>query len=407
MGEHAVPTDVTEIVQYPIERYDDLTIPAFYREFQQGLPFKVQLPFGEPIWLATRYEDVKFAYGDKRFGKQLGVGRDSPRMYEVKIDDPDLIANMDPPRLTRVRRLALTVFGAPQVRDMHDWVNQLVDRFLDRFEAQGSGADFVELVSWDVPLRVLTRILGVAEDDIPSFRHWVDTVTGADCTMEERGAAYHRILEYIGGLIATRREQPADDLLSVLVHARDDEGTLTEAELVNLSLTLFLGGFETTAAQIGSTVYTLMARRELWQELLGDRELVPEALEELWRWIPSFRFGSPMIRWASEDVELPSGRVIPAGEPVLGEHQVANRDESVFANGWEIDFHRKEPQPHLSLAWGAHRCLGAHLAHLEIEVMVEKLLDRFPTLDLAVAPEDVEWSTRTFLRSPAALPVTW
>jgi cytochrome P450 len=397
----------TEIVQYPIERRDDLTIPAFYREFQQGLPFKVQLPFGEPIWLATRFEDVKFAYGDKRFGKSLGVGRNSPRMHELKIDDPDMLANMDPPRLTRIRRLALTAFAAPQIRAMHDWVFGLADRFLDQFEAAGNGADFVELVSWDIPLRVLAGILGVPEDDVAKFHHWVDTTTGASSTAEERGVSYHNMQEYVRGLIAQRREQATDDLLSVMVHARDEEAGLTEAELVQISLTLFLGGFETTAAQIGSTVFVLMSRRELWEELRGDRELLPGALEELWRWIPSFRFGTPMIRWASEDVELPSGLVVSAGESVLGEHQVANRDESVFANGWEIDFHREEPQPHLSLGWGAHRCLGAHLAHLEIEAVVDRLLTRFPDLELAVAPDEVPWSPQSFLRSPGSLPLNW
>jgi cytochrome P450 len=99
--------------------------------------------------------------------------------------------------------------------------------------------------------------------------------------------------------------------------------------------------------------------------------------------------------------------VVRKGDVVVPEHELANRDESVFPKAAEIDFHRVEPQPHLALAWGAHRCLGAHLAHLEVEVMLEKLLDRLPTLDLAVAPDDVRWSTRTFLRTPAELPVTW
>ncbi len=192
-----------------------------------------------------------------------------------------------------------------------------------------------------------------------------------------------------------------------MVNARDEEGQLTENELVNIALTLFLGGFETTAAQIGSTTFVLMSRRELWEELRAEPDRLSPALEELWRWIPSFRFGSPMIRWASEEVELPSGFVVPAGDPVLGEHQVANRDETVFERGWEIDFDREEPQPHLALGWGAHRCLGAHLAHLEIEAVVDRLLARMPNLELTIAPGDVPWSPQSFLRSPASLPLTW
>ena len=86
---------------------------------------------------------------------------------------------------------------------------------------------------------------------------------------------------------------------------------------------------------------------------------------------------------------------------------VANRDESVFPHATELDFHRKLPEPHLSLSWGPHRCMGAHLANLEVEVTLRSLLERFPTLDLAVAPEDVKWSRDTFLRSAAELPLTW
>jgi cytochrome P450 len=398
--------NVGEIVQYPVVRHCDLTVDPWYRDLQQQGPIRVQLPFGEPAWLATRYYDVKTVYGDRRFGKELGLTHDVPRMHEMNVNDPDLLVNMDPPRQTRVRRLALTAFAAPQIKTMREWVTQVVDDDLDHLLEQGSGADFIETVAWNVPLTVLTSILGVPRDEAPSFRRWVDEMVGADTEINDRMRAAETMTEYVRGLIAERRERETDDLLSVLVHARDDNDQLTEDELVSLSITLFLGGFETTAAQLGSTVYTLMTHRHLWQELLDDPTLQPAALEELWRWIPSFRFGTTMVRWANEDVEL-SGVVIPGGDAVVAEHSVANRDESVFAHGWELDFHRVDPQPHLSLAWGVHRCLGAHLAHLEVEATLDRLLTRLPTLELAVAPDDVHWSESTFLRSAVHLPLTW
>ena len=228
-----------------------------------------------------------------------------------------------------------------------------------------------------------------------------------DSTLEQRYEAYENIRGSVRVLIAERRETTTDDLLCLLVQARDEGDGLSEDELVNLSTTLILGGFETTAAQLGSTVWALMAHRDRWQELVDDPELVPAAVEELWRWIPSFRHGRPMIRWANEDVELSEGVVIPAGEPILPEHQLANRDESVFENAQELDFHRRDPAPHLSLAWGPHRCMGAHLANLEVETTLRALLERFPTLDLAVRPEDVVWTRDTFLRSASELPLTW
>src|SRR5262249_49529968 len=154
---------------------------------------------------------------------------------------------------------------------------------------------------------------------IPTFKAWIDQMTGVDSTLEQRMEAYENMRGFVRGLIAARRETTTDDLLCKLVQARDHDDRLSEDELVNLSMTLFLGGFETTAAQLGSSVWTLMAHRDRWRELLDDPDVLPAALEELWRWVPSFRHGQPMIRWANEDVELSGGVVVPAGDPVLPE----------------------------------------------------------------------------------------
>lgn len=303
--------------------------------------------------------------------------------------------------------MTLTAFSASQIQKLRGWVEEIVDELLSDLEAVGPGADYVALVAWSLPLRLLTGILGVTESDIPLFRGWVDTLMSIDQEQEVKADTLGHLVEYIGALIAERRSNATDDLLSIMVNARDNEDQLSEEELLSLSLALFLAGFETTAAQLGSTLYVLMSERRLWRELLDSPALLPAAIEELWRWIPSFRFGMPNVRWAKEDVELSGGVIVPAGDPVLPEHQVANRDESVFPGGWEIDFHRVEPWPHLSLAVGAHRCLGAHLANHEIDATLQALLRRFPTLELAVASDEVTWSSSTFLRSPEAVPVRW
>jgi cytochrome P450 RapN len=403
-----VTTEASELPRYPFVEHDDLSMDPAYLELQQQGPFKAQLPFGEPIWIATRYHDVKTVYGDRRFGKAMGIGRDTPRMHGARRgDDTSRLDNMDPPDHTRVRRLASVAFTPAQIRGMTGWIEEMTTELLDDISAKGQGADFMALFAWRLPLQVIAGLLGVANESIPTFKAWIDQMTGVDSTMEQRMEAYESMREYVRGLIAERRATTTDDLLCKLVEARDNDDRLSEDELVNLSMTLFLGGFETTAAQLGSSVWTLMAHRNLWQELLDDPDALPAALEELWRWVPSFRHGNPMIRWANEDVELSGGVVIPRGEPVLPEHQIANRDSSVYTNGSELDFHRRVPEPHLSLSWGPHRCMGAHLANLEVEVTLRALLARFPTLDLAVAPEDVTWSRATFLRSAAELPLTW
>lgn len=398
----------TNLPTYPIVEHDDLAIDPAYRELQQRGPFKAQLPFGEPIWIATRYEDVKTVYGDRRFGKAMGYGRDTPRMHgHSHGSDTTRLDNMDPPDHTRVRRLASGAFAPARIRGMRGWIEGMTTELLDEIEARGSGADFMDLFAWKLPLRVISGILGAPDEAIPKLKGWVDTMTGPGKEVEERMEAYLGIQGYVRSLIAEHRDNPSDTLLSDLVQAREDDDRFSEDELVALSTTLFLGGFETTAAQLGSVVWTLMTYRHLWEELQSDPELLPNALEELWRWIPSFRHGNPMIRWAAEPVELSDGVVIPKGDAVLPEHQIANRDETVFENGWELDFHRKEPAPHLSLSWGPHRCMGARLATLEVETMLKAILERFPNLELAVAPNDVAWSKTTFLRAAESLPIKW
>jgi cytochrome P450 len=400
--------DTSGIIEYPIVRRDDLVVDEFYGELQRTGPVHIQLPYGEPCWLATSYEDVRTIYGDRRFARALGLGHDTPRNMEAKIaDDPSIIANMDPPMHTRLRRLTLTAFSAKQIQKLRGSIEAKSDQLLDDMLGHGQPVDFVAQYAWDLPLSVITGILGVSPSDVTTFRGWVDSLMNILLPKEEKDAALGELLGYISNLIAERRTQGTDDLLSIMVHARDEGDQLTESELISLSLALFLAGFETTAAQLGNTVYALMAHRDRWEELVADRELQGAALEELWRWIPSFRYGMTHVGWALEDVELSHGVVIPAGEAILPEHVVANRDEAVFPHASKLDFHRDRPPGHLSLAHGAHRCLGAHLAQLEIEVTLSHLLDRFPTLELAVPSDEVKWSPSTFLRSPAELPLRW
>src|SRR5581483_6851599 len=267
-----------------------------------------------------------------------------------------LLASMDPPRHTRIRRLTAGSFSPPRIRRMRAGVEGLVDELLDGMEAGGREADFFSSVAWSLPNLVVTGILGVPREDGPEFRGYIDRMLASSAPVADRAAAHEGLRAYIVGLIGGRRGHPTEDVLGVLVAARDDEDRLTEDELVMLSLNLFLGGFETTVSQLGSTLFALLAQRSRWQELVDDRGLLPAALEELWRWIPSHRYGTALVRWAAEDVELSDGVIIPAGDPVLPERVAGNRDESVFAHGWELDFHRHEPRPHLALGFGPHYC---------------------------------------------------
>lgn len=400
-------TTVQGEVDYPFADDDALDVDPRYRELQQAGPVRARLPFGEPCWVATSYDDCKVVMGDRRFVKALGIGRAMPRTYEMPPLDPSMLANMDPPDHTRIRKLTTTAFSRGRIRALRPWIEGLVDDLLDDMVGHGAPDDFAATVAWGLPNLVVTGILGVPKDDIPRFRSYIDGNLDPTATVESRVASGELLRGYILRLVEERRRRPTDDVLSDLVTARDDEDRLSEDELVMLCFSLFLGGFETTASQLGASVYALLAQRSLWEELRDDRDLLPAAMEELWRWIPTTKYGMPLPRWASEDVELSNGVVIPAGDAIVPERVVGNRDESVFAHAWEIDFRRDDPAPHLALGWGVHRCVGAALAHLEIEITLVKLLDRFPDLRLAVPAADVRWSKARLFRSVETLPLSW
>jgi cytochrome P450 len=403
----SLPVEQSQVIDYPTFQDTGLAVNERYKEIQKRGLIRVKLPFGEPCWLATRYHDVRTVFGDRRFGRRLGLEKDAPGLFPgALIKDPTLLLNMDPPEHTRVRRLAAGAFAPRRIQQLV-WVQALVDELLDDMAAKGPPADFVAIFSEQLPVRVLMRILGVPEGDAAEFRGLVDASSRLDIEKEKRAEIHERIHDFMRRLIAQRRAHPTDDLLSALIEARDEGDRFSEEELVSLAVTLWNGGFKTTLWQLGLTVYTLSTHPRHWQEISGDRQLLPAALEELWRWIPAFKYAVPFVRWASEDVEMSDGTVVRRGEAVLPELSVANRDESVFPHGWELDFHRVDPPPHLALAFGAHYCMGAHLAHLEIKLTVESLVRRFPTLALAIPEKEVSWSPSTFMRSVEALPLTW
>jgi cytochrome P450 len=398
----------SDIIKYPMFQDTALTVNEGYKEIQKQGLIKVKLPYGEPCWLATRYADVRTVFGDRRFGRVLGLSKDAPGLWPGALTkDPTLLLNMDPPEHTRIRRLTSEAFSPRRIQQMAGWVQGRVDELIDEMVAQGKPADFVSSFTSNLPVRVLLHILGVPEAEADTFRGWIDTSSSIEVDAAAREEAHERSHAYIKKQIAQRRAARSDDLLSALVEARDQGNRLSEGELVSLCVALWHGGFKTTLWQLGSTMYTLLTHPERWQELLDHREQVPAALEELWRWIPSFKYAVPFSRWASEEVEMSDGTIVQAGEAVLPEIAVANRDESVFPHGWELDFCRIDPQPHLSLAYGPHYCMGANLVHLQIRLTVETLLRRLPTLALAVPREEVPWSSSTFMRSVDAVPLTW
>jgi cytochrome P450 len=209
---------------------------------------------------------------------------------------------------------------------------------------------------------------------------------------------------YLADLIARRRAEPTEDLLGLLVIARDEGERLSEEELITFGVTLLVAGHETTANQTGNFVYLLLEQRERWQQLVDDPDLLPSAIEEMLRFVP-LGAASAFARIAKEDVEV-GGQLVRAGEAVMTHFAVANRDAGVFDRPDELDLTRQD-NPHVAFGHGVHHCLGAPLARMELQLAVGTLVRRLPGLRLAVPADDVVWRTDRLVRGVRALPVTW
>jgi nocardicin N-oxygenase len=242
--------------------------------------------------------------------------------------------------------------------------------------------------------------------DQGTFRSLVDVwlTAGEERPLEEVMGALTQLQGYMADLIAQRRAQPVDDLLSALVAARDEEDKLSENELVMLGITLLAAGHKTTANQLSSHIFALLETRERWKELVAEPALVPAAVEELLRYAP-LSPASDNTRIALEDLEL-GGQRIQQGDAVLVNYAVANRDPEVFTNPDELDFHRPANQ-HVSFGHGLHHCLGAPLARMELQLALGELIRRLPTLDLAIPADEVPWRTESVARGVRQLPVRW
>ena len=376
-------------------------LDPYYQQLQRERPVaRIRLRNGQLAWLVTRWEDARRVLADPLFSRALAAGRAAgPLRRETFITD------MDPPEHTRVRRHALTAFTHRRVQRMRPGIEQIVTRLLDEMEADGDPADLVEYLSLPLPVTVICELLGVPAQDRDRFGSWSDAFLSVSAyTPEEVAAAHQRLDSYLAGLIAQRRAEPEDDLLSALVHVRDDEGGLTEGELVNLGVGLLIAGYETTATQLTNFTYTLLTHPGAWERLLAEPDLLPAAIEELLRFVP---LGSEtgMPRVATQDV-LIGGVLIHAGEMVLAARPVANRDESVFPHSQRLDLDRSD-NPHLAFGYGIHHCLGAHLARLELQTAIGALLTRYPRLHLAVPTQELRWKEGLSVRGLVELPIAW
>jgi nocardicin N-oxygenase len=363
---------------------------------------RIRAPYGGECWIVLRYEDVRAVQTDPRFSRQAMVGKDVARTAPYPLQGGSIV-EMDPPEHTRVRRIVSKAFTAKRVEALRPRAHDVVDALLDDLAKTEGAVDLVEGLCLPLPITMICEVLGVAYEDRSKFAAWARVFMSSSArTADEMMEAHGHLMQYLAGLVAQRRAQPTDDLLGALVLARDEGDALTEDELVNLGFSLLVGGFETTAAQLGKFLLFLLDHPDDLA-LLGERDdLVPSAVEELLRLI-NLAAGTSLAWVATEDVEL-GGVAIRAGDAVMASAAAANRDESVFADPERFDITR-DPNPHVAFGHGAHFCIGAHLARMELQVAIGTVARRFPHVRLAVAPDDVPWRTGSAVWGLERLPV--
>ncbi|MEU6749554.1 cytochrome P450 [Spirillospora sp. NPDC046719] len=365
---------------------------------------RIRLPYGEPAWLATRYEDVKVVLGDPRFSRAAATGRDEPRS-RLHIGSPGSLLRQDPPEHSRLRRLVAKAFTARRVELLRPRTRRIAGDLAARMRAQGPPADLVEDFALPLPITVICELLGVPVEDRTDFRLWSDAfLSTTRFTRDEVTEYVGRMRDYMAGLVAEHRETPRDDLIGALIEARDRDDRLSEEELLAMAEGILVAGHETTASQIPNFVYVLLTHPEQLAALRADPDLIPRAVEELMRYVP-LGGGAGSARYALEDVEL-GGVTVRAGEPVVVALQSANRDESVYSDPETFDPRRGEAS-HVGFGHGPHHCLGAQLARMELQVALRTLLDGFPGLRLAGRADDIVWKVGSATRAPERMPVAW
>jgi len=362
----------------------------------------VEPPDLEPFWAVTRHADVQHAAAQPLvFSSAHGITLRKPGQPALV---SDVLVVLDPPRHGPLRRVATRHFTPRAMRARRDDIERLARQLVDGVVADGHGEmDFVDRIAAPFPLAVIAWTLGCPLEDIPRLHQWTNEVIGKnDPEYRREGESPGQTIKrargelhaYFRALVDQRRTEPRDDLMTELLHATVDGVPLTDPELVSYCELLVEAGNETTRNAISGGLVALMENPGEWARLQADPGLLPDATEEILRWVSPI---SHFTRMTTEDTEL-GGQPIRAGDQVALYWASANRDEAVFgpdADTFRVD---RRPNPHLAFGFGEHFCMGAHLARLEIEVMFRLLLERFEWFEPAGPVERLDSITNGSLK---------
>ena len=389
--------------------YDrDDPYPLFAQVRADNPVHQATLADGHHAWLVVRHTEAKTALSHPGLSKDMraALARDGAVVAEG-LPGPAFARHMlsvDPPDHTR---LASAAFSRPRIAALGPRVQAIADRLLDDLEARGEVVvDLVAGFAFPLPFTVISDLLGVPEPDRGRLGTWFTTLLApspAAAPAPEAVAASADIVRYLTGLLARKRAAPGEDLVTDLVRAADQDGALSEQEMLSTIFQLVVAGHDTTTSLIGNGTVALLTHPNQRDALVADPALVPHAIEEILRWdapVPHSTF-----RYTTRDVAL-GGTVIPAFAQVIISLAAANRDPARYGKPESLDITRSDTS-HLAFGHGIHHCLGARLARLEGVIASTTLHGRFPAMRLAVPRSALRWNhgDGLVLRGLTELPV--
>jgi cytochrome P450 len=396
-------TGPDELPAVPVQRDARCPLhpPAAFAQWRESAGLQRASWRGEPVWVISRYQDIRAAMTDPRVSADVHTFNEQP----VGDDMPLIFPRMDDPEHNRLRRMMTRDFTARRADAMRPFIQETVDGFLDLMITKGPPADLVRDFALPLPSLVICALLGVPYEDHQFFEESSAKALDASATPQEQGAAGAALLGYLSELVDRKGREPGDDLLSRLVTDHVATGQLNHATATMNALIMLSAGHETTASMIALGTVALLEHPHAWNRLrdTDDPALVANVVEELMRYLTVVH--SLVDRVALEDLTI-GGQLIHAGEIMLINLPAGNWDPD-FADGPEHFDIDRNTRGHLGFGYGVHQCLGQNLARAEMQIAFTALARRLPALRLAVAPEELKYHNQKEIYGIAELPVTW
>lgn len=399
-------------------QFSDLATAGFYADpyplYQKLRDAGPILPLAPGFWVTGRHGITDALLRDRRFGRNF-VNSTRARYGEVRAQAPvfraygQMILTLNPPDHTRLRTLLMKAFSAKQVAGLHGFIQDIANGLIDAFIDAGS-VDLMKEYALRLPIMVICTLLGLPHEDADKLAHAMDTfaqvfeaapMSDAQIDAANQGIAFMQA--YFAEVLQSRRQHPGDDLVSLLLHAKEGEDRLTEDEIISNLIFLFLAGHETTGNMIGNALVALHRHPAQLALAMSDHTLLPNVIRECMRYDGSVQM---TMRAALEDLEI-EGVGITRGEVIVVFLGAACRDPARFSNPDSLLINRPDQDMRvLGFGGGIHHCLGARLALDEMEIALSTLFRRLPAMRLT-GLDALTYSPRNSLRGLQSLHTAW